>query len=397
MRGVYGLLYKGTLQDNNKHKKVVVKRFTCKEYGFLKEFEVLFKYKQENIIGLVGYCKEMEEKIIVYENASKGSLSMYLNDPTFSWTKRLKICIDIAKGLKFLHGGDMGQDVVIHRDIKSSNILLTDDWKAKICGFELALTCPADKEIEYDINDVVVSTGNCDPLYLETHILTKESDIYSFGVILFEILCWRSACLEDVKGRNSFIDDFVKSHFKAARLEEIVFEGIKKHILLKSFAAFQRIAFLCLHEKREERPTVSDVVAQLQKALEFQEAFEIRKAKLDRTYEDILHEFSRSPEIYSTMRKKDIYNILSKGILLEDDKLITHVTEQKIWDIEQSVHFIREHDEDYHSEPITSPTVRRTYSKRRHRWNMPPMTLNEEEMIASSSTISDLKPLPKKG
>ncbi|XP_076923744.1 uncharacterized protein LOC143585973 [Bidens hawaiensis] len=190
MRGVYGLLYKGTLQDNNKHKKVVVKRFTCKEYGFLKEFEVLFKYKQENIIGLVGYCKEMEEKIIVYENASKGSLSMYLNDPTFSWTKRLKICIDIAKGLKFLHGGDMGQDVVIHRDIKGSNILLTDDRKAKICGFELALTCPADKEIEYDINDVVVSTGYCDPLYMETHILTKESDIYSFGVILFEILCW---------------------------------------------------------------------------------------------------------------------------------------------------------------------------------------------------------------
>ncbi|XP_076916899.1 uncharacterized protein LOC143576758 [Bidens hawaiensis] len=273
MRGVYGLLYKGTLQDNNRHKKVVVKRFTCKEDGFLKEFEVLFKYKQENIIGLVGYCIENEEKIIVYENASKGSLSMYLNDPSFSWTKRLKICIDIAKGLKFLHGGDVGQDVVIHRDIKSFNILLTDDWKAKICGFDIALTCPTNKETEYDIDDVVVSAGYCDPLYLETHLLTKESDIYSFGVILFEILCGRSACLEDVKGHNPFIDDFVKIHFQAERLEEIVFEGIKKHILLKSFAAFQRVAFLCLHEKREERPTASDVVEQLQKALEFQVSF----------------------------------------------------------------------------------------------------------------------------
>jgi len=160
----YGMLYKGTIQDTDRHKEVVVKRFSSQEHGFLKEFEVLFKYKHENIIGFEGYCKEKDEQIIVYEHASKGSLDTYLKDTDLSWTKRLKICINIAKGLKFLHEGDSGQDVVIHRDLKSSNILLNDDWKAKICGFEHALTYPTDQEIEYGNDNFEGSHGYSDPL-----------------------------------------------------------------------------------------------------------------------------------------------------------------------------------------------------------------------------------------
>ncbi|KAJ0591700.1 putative protein kinase RLK-Pelle-LRR-I-1 family [Helianthus annuus] len=224
MRGRYGMLYKGKVQYNNRHKKIVVKRFSYDrhmndtiyswEHGFLKEFEVLFKHKHENIIGLVGYCNEMDEKIIVYEHASKGSLDRYLNDTSLSWTKRLKICIDIANGLKFLHGGDLGQGVVIHRNIKSSNILLNKDWKAKICGFELALIYPSKQ----------------DQRFLEIHSSTKEYDIYSFGVILFEILCGRLACPEDFKDHNQFLDVVIKRHFQEAPLDEIAFEGIKEQI-----------------------------------------------------------------------------------------------------------------------------------------------------------------------
>ncbi|KAK1437471.1 hypothetical protein QVD17_03262 [Tagetes erecta] len=359
--GGYGTLYKGKIPDNNTHREVVVKRFASQEHGFLKEFEVLFKYKHENIIGLAGYCKEMDENIIVYEHVSMGSLDMYLRDIRLSWTKRLKISIDIANGLKFLHEGDLGQDVVIHRDIKSSNILLLDDWKAKICGFEHALTYPTNQEIEYGIDSFEGSHGYSDPLFQKTHTLTKESDIYSFGVILFEILCGRLACPEDVRDHSLSLDVLVKSHYEAERLEEIVFDGIKKHIVLKSFATFQKIAFQCLQENREERPTAGDVLVQLQQALEFQEACEIRKAKLDRTYEEMLNEFSRSPEIYSTMRKKDIYNILSKGILLEDDKL---VVEQTIWDLEQSAPFIGKHVEDNQPEPESSTITEQTLKKR---------------------------------
>ncbi|XP_076899898.1 receptor like protein kinase S.2-like [Bidens hawaiensis] len=348
MIGEYGMFYNGKVQYNNSHKEVVVKRFNRfgQEDGFLKEFEVLFKYRQENIISLVGYCKEMDERIIVYENASMGSLDMFLNDNRFTWIKRLKICIDIANGLKFIHGGQVGQDVEIHRDIKSSIILLTKDWKAKVCGFEHALTYTTNKEIEYVINDFAGTPGYCDPLYWETKFLTKESDIYSLGVILFEILCGRVACPEDFGDHSQFLGDLAKHYCQEAQLEEIVFEGIKDQIVGNSFTAFQRIAVQCLHEERKKRPSAADVVVQLQKALEFQEDYEIRKGKLRRAYKDILHQFSKSNEIYSTMRgKKDIYDILSKGILLKADKPITHVTKHTIWDLEQS------DDEDYLSAP----------------------------------------------
>ncbi|MFS7917214.1 putative protein kinase RLK-Pelle-LRR-I-1 family [Helianthus anomalus] len=406
-------LYRGEVQYNNGLKKVVIKRFNRwgEEHGFLKEFEVLFKYKQDNIIGLVGYCKEMDEKIIVYEDASNGCLSTCLNDSSFSWRTRLKVCIDIANGLKFLHGGDVGQDVVIHRDIKSSKVLLTNDWKAKICGFEVALTYPTSKEIEYHNNDVVGSPGgHCDPLYpAETHILTKEYDIYSFGVILFEILCGRLACPDEERDHDPSLHAFVKSHAEAGRLGEIVFEGIKKHIVLKSFATFLTIAFQCLHEKREERPTAIDVVVQLQKALEFQEAYEKRKAKLERTCEETLHEFSWSPESYSTIHKKDIYNILSKGILLEDDKEVLGLSswyfvlhesfsnsiesikfDRQFWIWKIPFSLLGELDEGYHSDPVISPTITRKYLNWRHRRHVPLVTFNKETMT-SPSTFSDPK------
>ncbi|KAD4179962.1 hypothetical protein E3N88_28553 [Mikania micrantha] len=300
------MLYEGTIQDPNGHTNinVLLKRFFNQERGFLKEFEVLFKYKHDNIIGLVGYSKEMDERIIVYEHALKGCLNRYLKDTSFSWIQRLKVCIDIARGLKFLHEGDVGQDVVIHRDIKSSNILLTTDWKAKIYGFKDAP------------NDVVGSAAYLDPSYYHTNDLTKESDIYSFGVVLFEILCGRMAFPEENSDNKKMLDCLVKSRHREARVEEIVFEELKKHIVQKSFTTFRRIAFKCLHENSEERPRAGDVLEELQKALKFQEEYEERKAKLNRIYTEILDQVPKSG------KELAIYKILSKEFLHEDDKLV---------------------------------------------------------------------------
>ncbi|KAI7736677.1 hypothetical protein M8C21_017297 [Ambrosia artemisiifolia] len=315
------------------------------ERGFLEEFEVLFKYKHENIIGLVGYCNKMDEKIILYEHASKGSLDRYLDDISFSWTKRLKICIDIANGLKFLHGGHLGQDVVIHRDIKSSNILLDKDCKAKICGFECALVYPSNQEKEnvYVMDNVKGSSGYMDPLYEEIHILTKESDIYSLGVVLIEILCGRLGLPEELRSSHYVSYVLFEGRSTEEATKKIVFKGIKEQIGRKSFTIFRRIAFQCLLHDRKERPTASDVVVHLQKALEFQKAYEIRKATMHRNKEEIL---SNSRENHSTMAKKDIYNILSKGILLEDDKREIMQVLKGTLDLEQ---LIQEEEDSYHS------------------------------------------------
>ncbi|XP_076897004.1 putative receptor-like protein kinase At2g23200 [Bidens hawaiensis] len=162
------------------------------EQQFLSELHILLEYKHENVIGLVGYCDEKDEKIIVYEHASRGSLDRYLNDVSLTWIKRLNICIDVASALDFFHGGAGRQAKVIHRDIKTANILLNHDWKAKLADFGLSLISSITKDSDYTIDHACGTHGYLDPLYGKSGFLTIESDIYSFGVVLFEILCDRS-------------------------------------------------------------------------------------------------------------------------------------------------------------------------------------------------------------
>ncbi|XP_035843095.1 probable serine/threonine-protein kinase PBL17 [Helianthus annuus] len=96
-----------------------------------------------------GYCDENDEKVLIYEYLSKGSLDRYLNDTSLTWMKRLNICIDVARALDFLHRGVGKQAKVIHRDIKTENILLNNDWKAKLADFGLSLICSINQETDY--------------------------------------------------------------------------------------------------------------------------------------------------------------------------------------------------------------------------------------------------------
>ncbi|XP_023772789.1 probable serine/threonine-protein kinase PBL1 [Lactuca sativa] len=193
----------------------------------------------------------MGESIIVYEYASRGSLDRYLPDNGLSWIKRLEICIDIASGLDVLHGGGVTQEVaVIHRDIKSSNILLDDNWKAKITDFGMSFISPMNKDMDFVIeNNTYGTLGYCDPLYLEIGFLTKESDIYSFGVVLFEILCGRLVHEYKNGDPGQSLADLIRVHYKMGKM---VFESIKQQIVPKSLSTFQMIAYQCLHDEREQ-------------------------------------------------------------------------------------------------------------------------------------------------
>ncbi|XP_071690569.1 uncharacterized protein [Rutidosis leptorrhynchoides] len=246
----FGELYLGEVPYDDERKKVVLKVNTD-EHNFLRELEILLGHKHENIIGVLGYCNEKDGNIIVYEYAYSGStLNRYVNDVCLTWTKRLEICIGVANGLKFLHKGFSKQQCVVHGDIKSANIVLNEDWIPKLCCFEFSWISPKNKDMQHVFNDVEESPSSCDPVY-------KEYDIYCFGVILFEILCGKTKIREFNQSQNFLVD-------------ENVFKGIKEQTEAESLSTFLTIAYQCLHEKREERPTTDEVYMQLKKALDIQ-------------------------------------------------------------------------------------------------------------------------------
>nr|XP_043612221.1 uncharacterized protein LOC122583915 [Erigeron canadensis] len=316
---VFGEVYFGEIEHANGRTSFVAKRLNRHfDFQFFIELEILFEYKHQNIIGLVGYVNEAGEKIILYEHdfAPDGSLDMHVKDVSLTWTKRLKIGIDVANGLNFLHGGVVTQDVVIHKDIQSGNILLNGKGKALIANFGVAIIMPKSKEIDFVVENASGSMGYIDPLYLQKGFLSRESDIYSFGIVLFELLCGRMACVPGFP--PSYLSSLVISHYKEGKLDELVFEGLREQVVPKSLLTFQKIAYQCLHKNREERPTAKQVSVQLKKALEFQEDHEIWEPKLPRDYLEII-QLSKTPDVfYSVEKKKDLYDMLSKGILIQD-------------------------------------------------------------------------------
>ncbi|KAJ9564953.1 hypothetical protein OSB04_000919 [Centaurea solstitialis] len=317
-QGAFGKTYKGEVQYDKGHKTVVAKwlSISAPEDCFLAEVEMLFKLKNENVVGLLGYCKEMNEKIIVYDLESIGSLDMHLNNVSLGWTKRLKICIDIASGLDFLHGDLLKEEVVIHRDLKSASILLNGDWEAKISDFGLSLIDPVNKKMDHVIDEVIGTPGYS----RELGSLSKESDIYALGVVLFEIVCGRLT-LENLKDEGKYLDDFVQDYSAKGKFDEIVFKGIEQEIVPESLDKFLKIAYKCLDRRIQKRPTAGEVVEQLKKALEFQEDYEIWEPKLPREYKQLLR-MSKFPAMYSTETKKGLYYILcSKGILLQKGRM----------------------------------------------------------------------------
>ncbi|KAJ0624973.1 putative protein kinase RLK-Pelle-CrRLK1L-1 family [Helianthus annuus] len=278
-RGAFGKLFKGQLRHANGHKIIAAKRLNTmngeRVRDFFLELKILLKFTHRNVIGLEGYCDEMGEKIIVYEYAPNSSLDNLLNDASLTWKKRLEIGIDVASGLDFLHGGVLRREMVLHRDMKSSNILLDRNWKAKIANFGLSLISPNIQDTNYVIEEDPAGAGYIDPAYLKTHTISKAADIYSFGVVLFEILCGRLAIPTgvDVQDKEQYLGPLAKNFHEKNKLEEFVFEGIKEQIVPQSLSTFADIAHKCLHDDWHQRPTASEVVAQLKEAKEFQVSF----------------------------------------------------------------------------------------------------------------------------
>lgn len=192
--GAFGLVYYGILRDQ----EVAIKRMTAtKTKEFLVEMKVLCRVHHTNLVELIGYAASEDELFLVYEYAHKSSVSSRLHDPLskgytpLSWNARVQIALDAARGLEYIHEHTKAH--YVHRDIKTNNILLDNYFRAKISDFGLAKLVGKSGEGEASVTRVVGTFGYLAPEYLHDGQATTKSDVYAFGVVLFELISGKEA------------------------------------------------------------------------------------------------------------------------------------------------------------------------------------------------------------
>ncbi|GKD51578.1 kinase-like domain, phloem protein 2-like protein [Tanacetum coccineum] len=265
--------YKGPLLWSGEliiHARRLHKEWKDGAQQFWMEISMLSNLKHKNLVSLVGFCDENDERIIIYKYNSMGSLSNYLSDPMLlTWVRRLEISVGIAQALSYIHFDESRDFSVIHRRISSNVVLLDDDWEPKLsfAGYSMKIKA-SQRHNSFYATSLRGIYGHGDPTYIETKSFNHKSDMYSFGIVLFEVLCGRNS-INDGQD-NKYLGPMAIFHYKKNTLDEIIDPVLRKQMDPQSFNFFVKTAYDCLNEERSRRPDISEVVTRLENALKLQ-------------------------------------------------------------------------------------------------------------------------------
>ncbi|KAL5581638.1 hypothetical protein UlMin_014081 [Ulmus minor] len=273
--GGFGIVYYGYLDET----QVAVKMLSPTSAQGIKEFQaeikLLLRIHHRNLTPLIGYCNEGTNKGLIYEYMANGNLARVLSDKSsyvLSWEERLRIAMDAAQGLEYLHNGC--KPPIIHRDVKPSNILLNEKFQAKLSDFGLSRIFPA--EGGSHISTVVAGTpGYLDPEYYTSNWLNEKSDVYSFGVVLLEIITSRHVLMKTED--QSHIVQWVSSMLRRGQIKDIVDPRLQGDFNTNSAWKVVEIAMACVSAISARRPTMINIVMELKECL----ALELARTRED--------------------------------------------------------------------------------------------------------------------
>ncbi|CAD5184069.1 probable serine/threonine-protein kinase PBL7 isoform X1 [Musa acuminata AAA Group] len=266
--GGFGRVYKGMLESGNQI--VAIKQLNPNglqgNREFLVEVLMLSLLHHPNLVNLIGYCADGDQRLLVYEYMPLGSLEDHLHDLSpnkrrLDWNTRMKIAAGAAKGLEYLH--DMASPPVIYRDLKCSNILLDEGYHPKLSDFGLAKLGPVGDNTHVSTR-VMGTYGYCAPEYAMTGQLTVKSDVYSFGVVLLELITGRRA-IDNSRGAEehnlvAWARPMLNDRMKFRQIADPVFQGqYPPRGLYQALA----VAAMCVQEQPSMRPLMADVVTAL--------------------------------------------------------------------------------------------------------------------------------------
>ncbi|CAH8282520.1 unnamed protein product [Eruca vesicaria subsp. sativa] len=294
--GGFGTVYHGFLTDMEQVAVKVLSQSSIQGYKqFKAEVELLLRVHHTNLISLVGYCDEDDHLALIYEYAANGDLKQYLSGESTSgslnWASRLKIMTETAQGLEYLHIGS--EPRMIHRDVKTTNILLDENFQAKLADFGLSRSFPNGVETHVSTN-VAGTPGYLDPEYYRTNWLTEKSDVYSLGIVLLEIIT-NCPVIQQTR-EKPHIAEWVGLMLTKGDIASIMDPNLKGDYDSRSVWRAVELAMSCVNPSSAARPNMSQVISALKECIMYENSNKGGRSDLDSNSSPELS-FTCAPEV----------------------------------------------------------------------------------------------------